>query len=78
MESGEQSLEAEAFRLEVLAKQDDGEYGAVTGEPTVKAPDIDLLCEIELARFQAAEVPKAEAVAWRREEGVKRSETVEH
>eukprot|EP00913_Durusdinium_trenchii_P001421 g1315.t2 len=62
LESGDTALEAEAFRIEVLAKQDDGEYGAVNGEPTVKAPEIDLLCEIELARFQAAEHFKAEAV----------------
>ena len=32
------------------------------GEATVKAPDIDLLCEIELARAQAAENMKAEGV----------------
>lgn len=62
LESGDLASEAEAFRIEVLAKQDDGEYGAVTGEPTVKAPDIDLLCEIELARAQAAENLKAEGV----------------
>lgn len=62
LESGDLAREAEAFRIEVLAKQDDGEYGAVTGEATVKAPDIDLLCEIELARAQAAENTKAEGV----------------
>ena len=62
LDSGDLGSEAEAFRIEVLAKQDDGEYGAVTGEPTVKAPDIDLLCEIELARAQAAECLKAEAI----------------
>ena len=62
LESGDAASEAEAFRIEVLAKQDEGEYGAVSGEQTVKAPDIDLLCEIELARFQANEVLKAEAV----------------
>jgi len=28
---GDLASEAEAFRIEVLAKQDDGEYGAVTG-----------------------------------------------
>ena len=59
---GDLASESEAFRIEVLAKQDDGEYGAVTGEATVKAPDIDLLCEIELARAQAAECLKAEGV----------------
>ena len=31
----------------------------------MKAPEIDLLCEIELARFQAAEHFKAEAATWR-------------
>jgi len=31
---GDLASEAEAFRIEVLAKQDDGEYGAVTGAPS--------------------------------------------
>ncbi|CAJ1373033.1 unnamed protein product [Effrenium voratum] len=56
--------EAEAFRIEVLAKQDDGEFGATTGEATLKAHDVDLFCEIELSRFRAADSLKAQGVLY--------------
>ncbi|CAE7405805.1 PAC1 [Symbiodinium necroappetens] len=62
LETGDLASEAEAFRIEILAKQDEGEYGARTGEVVLKASEIDLLCEIELSRAKAAGDIKAEAV----------------
>jgi len=62
LETADLAREAEAFRIEILAKQDEGEYGARTGEALLKAGEIDLLCEIELSRSRAAGDRKAEGI----------------
>ncbi|CAE7702523.1 PAC1 [Symbiodinium pilosum] len=62
LETEDLASEAEAFRIEILAKQDEGEYGAKTGEAVLKASEIDLLCEIELSRAKAAGDLKAKAI----------------
>eukprot|EP00931_Biecheleriopsis_adriatica_P090317 TRINITY_DN6431_c0_g1_i1.p1 TRINITY_DN6431_c0_g1~~TRINITY_DN6431_c0_g1_i1.p1 ORF type:complete len:800 (-),score=221.96 TRINITY_DN6431_c0_g1_i1:457-2856(-) len=57
IDAGDLVGEAEALRLEILAKQDEGDV-----DDAAKPPEIDLLCDIELARFRRCNCRKAEAI----------------